>query len=391
VTAISAIPTVLVADDQPDVRASLHLALKCAGFDAQMADSPAAVLTAIARRHYDVVLMDLNYARDTTSGGEGLDLLPQIKALDHDLPVVAMTAWATIDIAIEAMRRGAGDFVLKPWDNATLVKTVRAQAQIRQDRHGRNATRALQKRDLEGARRVQSRLQPQSVPCLATLECAAQCHEAGAVGGDGYDFIDLGSGRMVFALGDVSGKGMPGAILWAHLQATLRAQAPALEGDLPRFSEGVNRLFFAATAPEHFATLFLGVYDDATRRLRYINCGHNPPLLARTRGGLESLPSTAPALGLMEKWTAREAEIEFEPGDTLLVYSDGVTEARRRDATDADADGSEFGEKRLADCLVRGQPEPLAGLPARLLADVEAFAGFEPQDDRTVVALRGRP
>ena len=126
--ATSGLPSVLVADDQPDVRTSLQLALKCAGFDAQMADSPEAVLTAIARRRFDVVLMDLNYTRDTTSGGEGLDLLPQIKALDLDLPVVAMTAWATIDIAIEAMRRGAGDFVLKPWDNATLVRTVRAQA-----------------------------------------------------------------------------------------------------------------------------------------------------------------------------------------------------------------------------------------------------------------------
>lgn len=132
-----ALPSVLVADDQADIRTSLQLALKCAGFDAQMADSPAAVLTAVARNHYDVVLMDLNYTRDTTSGGEGLDLLPQIKALDHDLPVVAMTAWATIDLAIEAMRRGAGDFVLKPWDNATLIKTVSAQADVRRERNDR--------------------------------------------------------------------------------------------------------------------------------------------------------------------------------------------------------------------------------------------------------------
>lgn len=389
-TATLARPAVLVADDQPDVRTSLHLALKCAGFDAQMADSPEAVLTAIARQRYDVVLMDLNYTRDTTSGGEGLDLLPQIKALDHDLPVVAMTAWATMDIAIEAMRRGAGDFVLKPWDNATLVKTVRAQAQIGRDRVGRRAARALQRRDLDGARRVQSRLQPQGIPRLATLDCAARCHEAGAVGGDGYDFIDLGGGRLAVALGDVSGKGMPGAILWAHLQATLRAQAPALGEDLPRLIETVNRLFFAATAPEHFATLFLGVYDDSNRRLRYVNCGHNPPVLARANGGCLTLPSTAPALGLMERWTAQEAQIEFRPGDTLLIYSDGVTEARRLGGLDDDPDGVEFGEERLTQCLLSHQRAPLAELPARLLAEVEAFAGPEPQDDRTVVALRAR-
>ncbi|MBX7185106.1 MAG: SpoIIE family protein phosphatase [Vicinamibacteria bacterium] len=390
-TATLARPAVLVADDQPDVRTSLHLALKCAGFDAQMADSPEAVLTAIAGRRYDVVLMDLNYARDTTSGGEGLDLLPRIKALDQDLPVVAMTAWATIDIAIEAMRRGAGDFVLKPWDNATLVKTVSAQAQIRRDRNGRNEAQALRTRDLDGARRVQSRLQPQNLPRLATLECAAQCHEAGAVGGDGYDFIDLGAGRLAVALGDVSGKGMPGALLWAHLQATLRAQATALGRDLPGVIEAVNRLFFAATAPEHFATLFLGVYEDASRRLRYINCGHNAPLLIRANGTRESLGSTSPALGLMEEWTPREAGVDLHPGDTLLIYSDGVTEARRLQGGGDIADGAEFGEERLAAALARRRREAVAGLPASLLAEVEAFAGPEPQDDRTIVLLQVRP
>jgi|CXWL01.1.fsa_nt_gi sigma-B regulation protein RsbU (phosphoserine phosphatase) len=379
--------SVLVADDQADIRTSLHLALKCAGFDAQMADSPEAVLTAVARQQFDVVLMDLNYTRDTTSGGEGLDLLPRLKSLDHDLPVVAMTAWATIDLAIEAMRRGAGDFVLKPWDNATLVRTVQAQAQIRRDRNGRNAQRALEVRDMDGARRVQSRLLPQSVPTLETLECAAACSEAGAVGGDGYDFVDLGGGSVAVVLADVSGKGMPGAILWANLQATLRSQTVALAGDLPGFMATVNRLFFAATSPEHFATLFLGIYDDATRRLRYVNCGHNAPLLARADGGFDQLNSTAPALGLMEKWTACEREVELREGDTLLIYSDGVTEARREN--DATGD-EEFGDARLTASLCQHARRPLADLPGAILEDVKAFAGPEPQDDRTLVALRGR-
>ncbi len=379
--------TVLVADDQADIRTSLHLALKCAGFDAQMADSPEAVLTAVARQQFDVVLMDLNYTRDTTSGGEGLDLLPRLKSLDHDLPVVAMTAWATIDLAIEAMRRGAGDFVLKPWDNATLVRTVRAQAQVRRDRNGRNARRALEVRDLDGARRVQSRLLPQSVPTLETLECAAACSEAGAVGGDGYDFVDLGGGNVAIVLADVSGKGMPGAILWANLQATLRSQTAALAGDLPGFMATVNRLFFAATSPEHFATLFLGIYDDASRSLRYVNCGHNAPLLARADGGFDQLNSTAPALGLMEKWTARERSVELREGDTLLIYSDGVTEARRESEATGD---EEFGDARLAASLCQHARQPLADLPDSILEDVKAFAGPEPQDDRTVVALRGR-
>ncbi|MBK5254649.1 MAG: SpoIIE family protein phosphatase [Vicinamibacteria bacterium] len=380
------VPSVLVADDQADVRTSLQLALKCAGFEAQMADSPEAVLAAVALRQYDVLLMDLNYTRDTTSGGEGLDLLPRLKALDRDLPVVAMTAWATIDLAIEAMRRGARDFVLKPWDNATLVKTVRAQAQTRRDSNDRNATRALEARDQDGARRVQSRLLPQNLPRLATLECAARCSEAGPVGGDGYDFIDLGSGRLAVVLADVSGKGIPGAILWAHLQATLRSRTDLLGGDLTALMQTVNGLFFAATAPEHFATMFLGVYDDGTLQLRYVNCGHNPPLLARENGDCEQLSSTAPALGLMERWTAHMGEVVLRPSDTLLIYSDGVTEARPSSASGVD---DEFGEARLAAFVQRHRRLSLADLPSLLLSAVQAFAGGAPQDDRTIVALRG--
>jgi sigma-B regulation protein RsbU (phosphoserine phosphatase) len=235
---------------------------------------------------------------------------------------------------------------------------------------------------------VQSRLRPQELPRLAGLECAARCDEAGAVGGDGYDFIDLGRGHMAVVLADVSGKGMPGAILWASLQATLRSQTALMAVDLPGLLETVNRLFFAATAPEHFATLFLGIYDDATRRLRYVNCGHNAPLLARATGECELLSSTAPALGLMEPWTAQPAEVELRPGDTLLVYSDGVTEARGLGATDSAVDDGEFGEERLTAALRRHGLTPLADLPARILGEVEAFAGPEPQDDRTVVALR---
>lgn len=382
--------SVLVADDQPDIRTSLHLALKCAGFDAQMADSPEAVLAAVSRLQYDVVLMDLNYSKDTTSGGEGLDLLPQIKALDGDLPVVAMTAWATIELAIEAMRRGAGDFVLKPWDNATLVKTVSAQAMIRRERKRHNAAQALAARDLDGARRVQSRLEPQNLPRLRTLECAARCREAGAVGGDGFDFIDLGGSRLAIALADVSGKGMPGAILWASLQATLRSQAASMADDLPSLLEGVNRLFFAATAPEHFATLFLGVYDEPSRQLRYVNCGHNAPLLFRAAGAVERLTSTAPALGLLERWTAQPGAVVLEPGDTLVIYSDGITEARAIAASETSGMDAEFGEERLIESTRRHLGGPLSELPGRVLADVEAFAGSEPQDDRTLAALRGR-
>ena len=118
---------ILIADDQRDVVEALRLLLKAEGFESETASSPKAVVAAVGARDFDVVLMDLNYARDTTSGQEGLELLGRIQEMDSTLPVVVMTAWGSVDLAVEAMRRGARDFVQKPWENARLLATLRTQ------------------------------------------------------------------------------------------------------------------------------------------------------------------------------------------------------------------------------------------------------------------------
>jgi len=123
-------PRLLVADDQPDVIEALRLLLKAEGYEIETASSPRAVVEAVQAREFDLVLMDLNYARDTTSGAEGLDLLSRLRDIDPTLPVVVMTAWASLDLAVEVMRRGARDFVAKPWDNARLLAIVRTQVEL---------------------------------------------------------------------------------------------------------------------------------------------------------------------------------------------------------------------------------------------------------------------
>jgi DNA-binding NtrC family response regulator len=123
---------VLIADDQQDIRESLRLLLKNEGFDAQLAASPSEALLAIEAREFDAVLMDLNYTRDTTSGKEGLDLLSRIQSLDSTLPVIVMTAWGSVELAVEAMRLGARDFLQKPWENARLLSILRTQIDLRQ-------------------------------------------------------------------------------------------------------------------------------------------------------------------------------------------------------------------------------------------------------------------
>ncbi len=159
----SAPARVLVADDQPDVLEALRLLLKSEGYQIDAASSPATILRALEQRDYDVVLMDLNYARDTTSGAEGLDLLSRIHTADDSLPVVVMTAWGTVSLAVEAMRRGARDFVQKPWENDRVLTIVRTQAEL---------ARALRRgQRLEAENRL---LQAQGAPTLIAESAAMQ-------------------------------------------------------------------------------------------------------------------------------------------------------------------------------------------------------------------------
>src|SRR5579862_5445960 len=310
-------PRILVGDDQPHVCLALELLLKGEGFVVETAGSVNEILEAAGR--CDVLLVDLNYDRDTTSGEEGLGLLSRLQAQEVRSPVLVMTAWGTIGLAVEAMRRGATDFILKPWNNAQLVQAVRAALARPHVQAGHSD------RDLMIASRVQRRLLPQELPHLPTLDCAGRCLEAGAVGGDYYDFIPLQGKRVAIALGDASGKGISAALLAANLQASIRGHLARMGEDLPGLLSSVNRLFLESTAPEHFATLFLGIYDDETRGLRYVNCGHNPPIVRRASGSFEVLTGTAPAIGLLDDFTVGAARTTLGKGDLLVVYSDGVT------------------------------------------------------------------
>ncbi len=139
-------PRLLVADDQPDVLEAVRMLARTNGFDVRSATSPAAVLALVEAEHFDVCLIDLNYARDTTSGKEGMDLLARLRDLDPSLPVVVMTAWGSIEGAVEAIRRGARDYLQKPWDNSRLLATLRAQLELR------SALRAANRLDAEAAR-----------------------------------------------------------------------------------------------------------------------------------------------------------------------------------------------------------------------------------------------
>src|SRR5499427_7688914 len=209
------------------------------------------------------------------------------------------------------------------------------------------ATRALEAarraaHDLAIAKQVQTRLFPQRQPLIRTLLYAGICRPARAVGGDYYDFLDLGNRRLGLVVADIAGKGMGAALLMANLQAALRSQCATAWEQPERFLRSVNQLLYENTAEGDYATIFFAEYDDQTRKLRYSNCGHPPALILRGDDRLERLGATCTVAGLFESWACTMEERELAPGDAVLLYTDGVTEARN-------AEGEEFGEERLLD------------------------------------------
>jgi len=362
---------ILVADDQPDVLLALRFLLKAEGFTIQTADHPEAILSAVRQSPPDLVLMDLNYTRDTTSGEEGLDALARLQQLGLRAPVIVMTAWGSVELAVEAMRRGAADFVMKPWDNDRLLSTLRRHMVAVPAPASRVA------HDLDLARQVQAQLLPQRRPPLKTLEYDGHCRQAGAVGGDYYDFLELAPGRVGFVLADISGKGIAAALLMSNLQAALRSLAWQAPRNLPMLLRTLNLQFLDSTPPEKYATLFFGDYADSTRTLRYANCGHNPPLIQRAFGAEEWLNPTAPVIGMLEAFRADVSEITFAPGDRLAIYSDGVTEAHGPHC-------EEFGEAAFA-ALLRQFPQEK---PSQLTARIAALSPLDQFDDMTLVLAR---
>ena len=239
--------------------------------------------------------------------------------------------------------------------------------------------RAAQELDI--AKQVQARLFPQTLPPLKTLEYAGVCRQALQVGGDYYDFLDLGSERLGFVIGDISGKGIAAALLMANLQANLRSQSAIAVDQPQRLLRSVNQLFCENTTDGAFATLFFAEYDDATRRLRYANCGHLAALLLRCNDAIERLESTATVLGVFKRWDCEIGETQIFPGDILALYTDGITES----FNDA---GEQFGEERLAAALCRDRTLSSDDLLNTIVDKVRQFSPREQQDDITLIVAK---
>jgi sigma-B regulation protein RsbU (phosphoserine phosphatase) len=236
--------------------------------------------------------------------------------------------------------------------------------------------------ELANAHAIQQHLLTQESGVVAHADVSAACRQAHAVGGDFFDYRCLPEGELGIAIGDVAGKGLGAALLAANLQATLRAEARRAPSELAGVIANVNHHFHEASLEEDYATLFYATFDPATRILKYVNAGHNPPLVRRADGNMEWLETGGAPVGLFQSWMYEEGFVELNPGDVLVAYTDGIVEAQ-------DVFGEDWGAGRLPEILELAGHETAAEINTRIWKAVDRFAARAGQrDDMTVLVLR---
>ena len=399
---------VLVADDQPDVREALRLLLKSEGYAADLVESPAQVLSAVKSRPYSALLFDLNYTRDTTSGSEGLAALPEILAADRDLPVIVMTAWGTIDLAVDAMRRGARDFIEKPWDNDRLLATLKTQVQFRDVLKQSNpvapskaasaeTTTATAKPrlpvglrgeadtqlriELEGAASYIRAMLPE--PISEPFRVDWRFVPFSAVGGDAFGYHWIDDENFALYILDVSGHGVPAALLSATALKVLRAGAlPAVDfRDPGAVLTAMNNAFLMRDQNNLYFTIWYGVWHRQTRELRYASAGHPPAILVN--GGENRKVAHLGAKGLVLGARAGKVYTTLthptSGSGQLYLVTDGLYEVRRKD-------GSMWPYEEFVKCVRELDPKKPDALD-RLLARAQQVHGSENQDDDVSIVM----
>lgn len=371
-----AVSRVLVVDDNPDISRLLRVRLASRGYQVEEASSGDQALARLEEVRPDLIFLDVSMP-----GISGLEVLGEVRTRAMDVAVIMMTAFGSEEVAIEALRRGADDYLRKPFEprefQAVLGRTV---TRLSLSRHNAILRRQLdeKRRQLEAelarAAEVQAGLLPRTSPILPGFEVAGQCIPAREVGGDFYDWDEPRAGLLTLTIGDVMGKGMPAAILMATVRATLRAVAsqnpPAaalelvertLETDLERSGS--------------FMTLFHAQLDVASRRMAYVDAGHGLVFLKRADGRVEELPSRGLPLGVPSDEKPQEGEVIFGPGDALVLYSDGLIDARSDMVLDPPSLANQLTGVTTAQDMVAW------------LVELPALTG-PPPDDLTVMVLR---
>ena len=368
---------VLLVEDDPGDAARMRALLQEArtpSFTVAVAPTAQDALNELGVRPYDAVLLALS--RAAVQSGEGFDT---IRHLDKTAPVVVLGALDDEEIAFKAVKRGAQDYLVK---DRLIPELLVRSLRYAQERHRLLAeqNRRLEY-ELKIAAFVQQSFLPGVLPATPGHDIGAYLHASGQVGGDFYDLIELPHDRVALAVGDASGKGIPGAILMAETQGILRAEAAACATPI-ELVQTLNRALLHEKSQDRFVTLFYGVLTLPTGQFNFVNAGHPRALLLD--GDAESaLVSTGPPLRLFPEATWEEQTITLDAGALLVIYSDGVTEAQNTADRFFDVEG-------VRAVMAERRDSPAPELARHICHAAERFerGNADPGDDKTVVVVR---
>jgi sigma-B regulation protein RsbU (phosphoserine phosphatase) len=228
---------------------------------------------------------------------------------------------------------------------------------------------------------VQQRFMQRLGPTIETLSHSARCRQVCELGGDCYDFLHLPHNRLALAVGDASGKGLAAALMISNVQSSLRTAVSFAENDGAAVLGAVNRQVHASSLADRYATLFYGVCDEATRTLRYVNAGHNPPIVIRRDGTIVWLETGGAPVGMFPDWIYEESAVQLHPGDLVLAYTDGVIEA-------ANPAGEEWGVEGLLRAAAARDVEGAEDMVQLIFQAMDEFSQARQTDDATVVVLQ---
>jgi len=369
---------ILVVEDEPDLLLGLKDDLRLEGYEVEVAQDGEAASQRAREQPFDLIILDV-----MLPSKDGFEVCRELRRAGVQTPVILLTAKTQESDKVLGLDLGANDYVTKPFSPRELRARVRA---IFRQQQGLLAESGRLDQEVRIAADVQQRLLPQIRPPLATLDYAGYCHPARRVSGDYYDFLDLAPGKLGLLVADVAGKGISAALLMASMHACIRTHAPVFGERCGEIVTEVNALLYSATDSDRFATLFYGVYDDATRRLTYSNAGHEPALLVRAGAKRQPahvrLEAGTPPVGIFATLPAVQSTVEMEQGDWLAIFTDGIPEALNEKE-------EEFGRDRLLEILTGNRQRSAGEMQEAILREVTKFSDGQPQsDDLTLIVAR---
>ena len=381
---------ILSVDDEMDLELLLtqyfRRKIRKGEYDFHFAHNGLEALTMLLKeKDFDIILSDINMPEM-----DGLTLLTKINEMQNPaLKCIMVSAYGDMGNIRQAMNNGAFDFATKPIDlddlSLTIEKAIEHIEYIKTMQQEHNQLESI-KGDLAVAREIQQAILPRIFPPFpeeaAQMDIAASMNAAKDVGGDFYDFFRIDADRIGFVIADVSGKGVPAAIFMAVSRTLIRATG--IRGVSP--SECMtysNTLLAKESVNSMFVTVFYGIYNIRTGEVTYTNAGPNPPYIMKANGSVQSLPMSKDIIaGFLDDFQFTENTLQLEPGDTLLMFTDGVTEA-------IDPEENEYGVERLQQLLGQLVASDCQKIIDAVKADVKAFAGeAEQSDDITLLALK---